>query len=134
MAKSLPRLRTASPDARAAKEGSASWARWRQPAGIGSRFIWYGLICSAAAAETPIKFSLDFKFEGPSAPFLLPLDKGYYKAEGVNVSIDAATGSLESITRVASGIYDMGFADINALIKYPRRQSGGAAQGGVHGL
>ena len=77
-----------------------------------------GLISAACSAETPIKFSLDFKFEGPSAPFLLPLDKGYYKAEGVNVSIDAATGSPQSIARVAGGVYDMGFADINALIRY----------------
>lgn len=72
----------------------------------------------ALAAETDIKFSLDFKFEGPSAMFLLPLDKGYYKAEGVNVSIDSAAGSLEPINRVASGTYDMGFGDINSLIKF----------------
>ena len=77
-----------------------------------------GLISGAAAAETPIKFSLDFKFEGPAAPFLVPFDKGYYKAEGVNVNIDTATGSPQSIARVAGGVYDMGFADINALIKY----------------
>ena len=73
---------------------------------------------SAAAAETNIKFSLDFKFEGPSAPFLLPLDKGYYKAEGLDVTIDSAAGSLEPINRVASGTYDMGFGDINSLIKF----------------
>jgi NitT/TauT family transport system substrate-binding protein len=72
----------------------------------------------AATAETNIKFSLDFKFEGPSAMFLLPLDKGYYKAEGLNVSIDSAAGSLEPINRVASGTYDMGFGDINSLIKF----------------
>ena len=72
----------------------------------------------ALAAETSVKFSLDFKFEGPSAPFLLPLDKGYYKAEGLSVSIEPAVGSLEPINRVASGAYDMGFADINALIKF----------------
>ena len=77
-----------------------------------------GLISGAAAAETPIKFSLDFKLEGPAAPFLLPLDKGYYKSEGVNVTIEAAVDSAESIARVASGNYDMGFADINALMKY----------------
>ena len=67
--------------------------------------------CQATAAETIIKFSLDSKFEGPSAMFLVPLDKGYYKQEGLNVSIDpaAAAGSLEPITRVASGNYDMGF-------------------------
>lgn len=76
------------------------------------------LVGHAAAAETSIKFSLDFKFEGPSAAFLLPLDKGYYKAEGLSVSIDSAAGSVEPINRVASGTYDMGFADINSLIKF----------------
>jgi len=75
-------------------------------------------LTAAAAAETDIKFSLDFKFEGPSAPFLLPLDKGYYKAEGVNVTVDTAAGSLEPINRVAAGTYDMGFGDINSLIKF----------------
>src|ERR1019366_1968169 len=69
-------------------------------------------------AATAIKFSLDFSFEGPSAPFLLPLDKGYYKAEGLDVSIDTAANSLEPISRVASGAYDMGFGDINSLIKF----------------
>jgi NitT/TauT family transport system substrate-binding protein len=76
------------------------------------------LIATSAAAQTPLKFSLDFKFEGPSAPFVLPLDKGYYKAEGLDVTIDSAAGSLEPINRVASGTYDMGFGDINSLIKF----------------
>ena len=76
------------------------------------------LATDATAAETPIKFSLASKFAGPSAPLLLSLDKGYYKAAGVNVAIDDATDSLESITRVASGNYDMGVADINALIRF----------------
>ena len=86
--------------------------------------IWAGVLLAATlatgatAAETSIKFSLDFKFEGPSAPFVLPLDKGYYKAEGLTVSIDTATGSLEPINRVASGTYDMGFGDFNSLIKF----------------
>jgi NitT/TauT family transport system substrate-binding protein len=71
-----------------------------------------------ATAQTPIKFTLDFKFEGPSAPFLIGIDKGYYKAEGLDVTIDSAAGSLEPINRVASGTYDMGFGDINSLIKF----------------
>ena len=71
-----------------------------------------------AAAQTPIKFSLDFKFEGPAAPFVVAIDKGYFKAEGLDVTIDTAGGSLEPINRVASGTYDMGFGDINSLIKF----------------
>lgn len=76
------------------------------------------LVTGAQAAQINIKFSLDRKFEGPAAPFLLALDKGYFKAEGLNVSIDPGSGVLDPIKRVASGDYDMGFADINALIKY----------------
>jgi NitT/TauT family transport system substrate-binding protein len=76
------------------------------------------LVTGATAAEINLTFSLDRKFEGPSALFLLPLDKGYYKAEGLNVSIDPANAELEPIKRVASGAYDMGFVDINALIKF----------------
>jgi len=72
----------------------------------------------AASAQTAVKFSLDFKFEGPSAPFVVAIDKGYYKAEGLDVTIDSAAGSLEPITRVASGTYDMGFGDVNSLIKF----------------
>jgi NitT/TauT family transport system substrate-binding protein len=75
------------------------------------------LIGSASAAETSIKFTLDFKIEGPAAPFLLAFDRGYDKAAGVNVAIEPATGSAQAIERVASGFYDMGFADINMLIK-----------------
>jgi NitT/TauT family transport system substrate-binding protein len=76
------------------------------------------LLTGAMAAETAVRFSLDFKFEGPSAPFLLAQDKGYFKKEGLDVTIDESSGSLESIERVSSGAYDMGLADINSLIKF----------------
>lgn len=72
----------------------------------------------AAAADTGIRFSLESKFDGLAAPFLLPLDNGAYRAEGLDVGIEPAASMLEPITRVASGDFDMGFADINALIKF----------------
>src|ERR1700741_2814926 len=86
-------------------------------AGIGVLSL-SAVVAGSASAQTPIKFSLDFKFEGPSAPFVVAIDKGYFKAEGLDVTIDTAGGSLEPINRVASGTSDMGFGDINSLIKF----------------
>ncbi|MFP3710652.1 ABC transporter substrate-binding protein, partial [Paraburkholderia sp. SIMBA_009] len=73
---------------------------------------------TGAHAETPVKFTLDWKFEGPAAGFLLALDKGYFKAEGLDVTIDSGNGSVEAIPRVATGAYQMGFGDINSVMKF----------------
>src|SRR5215831_6554826 len=75
------------------------------------------LTTDVTAAETSVRFSLDYEIDGRAAPFLLPFDKGYYKAEGLNVAIDPASGSRETIERVASGDYEMGVDDINAWSK-----------------
>lgn len=72
----------------------------------------------AAQDLTPIRFSLDWKFEGPSAPFFVAIDKGYFEEEGLDVTVDTGSGSREAIPRVATGAYEMGFGDINALVKF----------------
>ncbi len=71
-----------------------------------------------ALAQTPIKFQLDWRFEGPAALFLASAAKGYYKAAGLDVTIDAGNGSGGTVTRVAGGAYDMGFADMAALMEF----------------
>ncbi|MBG9388340.1 ABC transporter substrate-binding protein [Caenimonas aquaedulcis] len=72
----------------------------------------------AYAQTTPIKFQLDWRFEGPAALFLTPAAKGYFKEAGLDVTIDAGNGSGGAVTRVASGTYDMGFADLAALMEF----------------
>ena len=73
---------------------------------------------SLAHAQTPIKFILDWRFEGPSAFFLAPVAKGYFKDAKLDVTIDAGNGSGGAVTRVAAGTYDMGFADLAALMEF----------------
>ena len=78
-----------------------------------------GFFLSAGAwAQTPVKFSLDWRFEGPNAGFTNALDKGFYKAEGLDVTIDPGNGSVDGINRVASGSYNLAMADMNSLIRY----------------
>jgi len=76
------------------------------------------MFSSVAMAQTAIKFTLDWKFEGPAAGFFLALQKGYFKDEGLDVTIDTGNGSVEAIPRVATGAYQMGFGDINSVIKF----------------
>lgn len=76
-----------------------------------------GLV-GAASAETKVPFALDWKFEGPSAPYFLAIDNGHFKAAGLEVEISAGKGSLDAIPKVATGAFPIGFADINSLIKF----------------
>ncbi|MCS6774874.1 MAG: ABC transporter substrate-binding protein [Anaerolineae bacterium] len=73
---------------------------------------------AAPAKITHIRFALDWAIEGPSAPFLIALDKGYFAEEGLSVVIDRGTGSAGTVTKVASGAYEMGYADINSMIEF----------------
>ena len=72
----------------------------------------------AHAQTTPLKFQLDWRFEGPSALFLVPVAKGYFKDAKLDVTVDAGNGSGGAVNRVASGTYDLGFADLAALMEF----------------
>jgi len=73
---------------------------------------------------TPLKFTLDFRINGQTAPFFLAHSKGYYKDEGLDVSIDTGAGSVASITRIASGVYQMGLGDISSLVEFNAQNAG----------
>ncbi len=78
-----------------------------------------GLVLSVNTwAQTAVKFSLDWRFETPNSGFLVALDKGFYKAEGLDVTIDPGNGSVDGINRVASGSYNLAMADFNSLVRF----------------
>ena len=76
------------------------------------------LMAASSHADTKVQFALDWKFEGPSAPYFLAIDKGHFTSAAMDVEITPGKGALDAIPKVATGAFPFGFADINSLIKF----------------
>jgi NitT/TauT family transport system substrate-binding protein len=72
----------------------------------------------AASAQTKVRFTLDWIPGATHGAFLIALQEGYYKAEGLDVTIDRGKGSAEVVRQLAANVYDMGFPDINVLMDF----------------
>lgn len=78
----------------------------------------FGTFTGAALAETEVKVTLPWVFQGPDSFMLVAQDKGYYAEEGLSVTIDAGRGSVDAISKVGSGAYEFGFADLSNLVQF----------------
>lgn len=77
-------------------------------------------------AATPIKFSLAAPFDGSNAAFFLAERNGWYKEAGLECQFDSGAGSGEAVSRVGSGVYDAGIADINSMAEFNAKNAGAA--------
>ncbi|MCE1238001.1 MAG: ABC transporter substrate-binding protein [Hyphomicrobiales bacterium] len=94
-------------------------------------FLGAGLAALVAAATpvraaelTPVKFTLDWAVQGNHAIWTVAQDQKLFEKEGLSVKIDRGYGSGDAVTKVASGAYDIGFSDINAVIKFDAENPG----------
>jgi len=77
-----------------------------------------GLWAGPASAETSLKFSLDFIMFGPNSPFVFAAENGYFKNAGLAVTVDPSSGSGDAVNRLATGTYDIGYADVGTVIEF----------------
>jgi NitT/TauT family transport system substrate-binding protein len=72
----------------------------------------------ATKPPTPLKVVLNFTADGALGGFYHALARGYYAEAGLDVSFDFTNGSADAITRLASGLYDIGVGDIATLTEF----------------
>jgi NitT/TauT family transport system substrate-binding protein len=79
---------------------------------------------SGAWAQSAVKMVLDWNFEGHHSPYVLAADTAIFARNGLSVTVDRGFGSGDSVTKVAAGTYDIGTADLGAVIAFNAKQGG----------
>jgi len=77
-----------------------------------------------AAKLTPAKLTLDWVFDGNTAYTHQAVDKGYFAAEGLDLTIERGFGAAGVPLLVANGGFQFGLSDVSALIEYNSRNPG----------
>lgn len=75
-------------------------------------------LAAAAQEPTPVKFTLDWALQGNHAIWGAALANKDFEKNGLKVTMDRGYGSGDTVVKVAAGAYDIGFTDINAVIKF----------------
>lgn len=68
-------------------------------------------------SKTKLNMILNWTYQGPQSWFFLAQDNGYFDEAGIDLAIDQGKGSGAAVGQVAGGAYDVGFGDVNALIR-----------------
>jgi len=78
--------------------------------------VLFGSAWGSAHAQTKLKVILDWKYQGQMGFYFLAADRGYFTAEGLDVSFDQGVGAGGAAPKVASGAYDIGFGSLDSVI------------------
>jgi NitT/TauT family transport system substrate-binding protein len=72
---------------------------------------------AAAKPLTKVSFRLDWKAGGQHAPFYLAKARGYYAAEGLDVTLLSGSGSSDSVKQLGAGAVDLAMVDALVLVQ-----------------
>lgn len=78
------------------------------------------------AQTTSLPFSLDIRAYGGNAFFFLGETAGIFSDLGMSPVLEGASGSAESVRRVATGTHPFGYADATTLIEFRQNNPGDA--------
>src|SRR5271166_4982832 len=96
--------------------------RWALGVGLLLLVTMMASVPAPAQALTNVRVVLNFAADGGAAGFYHALERGYFCALGLDVSLEPSKGSADAITRTASQASEMGVGDISTLIEFAARR------------
>ncbi len=69
-------------------------------------------------AKRSIKVNPSWLLQGDNAPLTMAIQKGYFSGKGLDVKIERGFGSADTLAKVASGQFEIGFGDLYSMIEF----------------
>lgn len=73
---------------------------------------------ASTEARLRLRFILNTFYSGPQAWFFLADDRGYFADEGLEIDFTEGDTLANAVPRLADGLYDVGYGDMNALVEH----------------
>ena len=74
------------------------------------------LCCATAWAQDKVSFRMNWYLGGLHVPFYYGKDRGFYAAEGIDITLNEGRGSANTVQVVAAGSDTFGLADSSSVI------------------
>jgi NitT/TauT family transport system substrate-binding protein len=93
---------------------------------LGLALVAVTAITASAQSQTKVRVTLDWVPQSTHGPTFIAQYEGYFKAEGLDVTIAPGKGSADAVRKLVAGTHDIGWPDINALIEFNSKNPGKA--------
>jgi NitT/TauT family transport system substrate-binding protein len=70
-----------------------------------------------AQARRPI-IGMDWAIQGTTAPWTMAEDNGWFREAGADIAVSRGFGSGDTVVKVATGAFDLGYADVYTLMRF----------------
>lgn len=72
--------------------------------------------CASGGSKNSMSLMLDVGYLPKHAPFFAAVERGFFKAEGIDLTIMPGSGSANTVTAVETGKVDAGWADFGVTV------------------
>lgn len=76
-----------------------------------------------AQGRRPV-IGMDWAIQGTTAPWTMAEDNGWFREAGADIAVSRGFGSGDTVVKVASGAFDMGYADVYTVMRFMAENPG----------